>query len=90
MTQVSASEEFEFVVDLTGIREPGLRPTHNDPGHEASIEDVTVEGLRYVTWGKTIDLLDGIDRTNPEVRKLLANIAAALGDSATDALADNL
>ena len=102
MTQVSATSWFDFAVDLTGVYDKGQRATHNDPGYEASVEDAAVSGLRYErpAWVKgpagferkevSFDLLDGVDVTDPNVVKLLNNIADALGDHATDALADNL
>lgn len=90
MTQVSATGWFEFAVDLTGVYDKGQRPTHNDPGHEASVQDVTVDGISYERQGKTHNILDGVDVTDPNVVKLLNNIADALGDHATDALTDNL
>lgn len=73
-----------------------------EPGEPDGVEDIDVEAFtadqlvrtfnretRTVdrTW-RTIDLLAGVDRTNPEVGKLIANIIAYLGDDAETVLLD--
>lgn len=99
---VHATTSFEIEVDLSGTFQPGCpawgggrfeRPIN--PPEDASIEDVEVTGVNGLkrVWGfasgltwKSIDLLAGVDRNNPEVRKLLDNIANFLGEEAAELL----
>lgn len=94
--QIEQTHWTEFGVALRGVYEPGMRATHNDPGHDAAIVDVEVTGLvfekrvRDREFGQFInvefDCFKGVDMTNSEIKKLLGNIADALGDVAEEAL----
>lgn len=77
----------ELGIDLAGVFQRGYAQTHNDPGEPDGFEDITIEGLFCeVTLHKEINLLAGVDTTNPHVRRLLDNILNALGDAAHEAL----
>jgi hypothetical protein len=91
---VSATTSFEIEVNLSGTFQPGCaawgggrfeRPTN--PPEDDSVEDVEVCGLVALRFkGPSTNLLAGVDLKNPEVRKLLDNIANFLGDEAAEIL----
>ena len=88
---VSASVYAEIEIEVEGSWIPGLRQTHDDPGHAPYIEDMDVTGLwieRRESTGKMrrIDLLAGVDRASPAYKVLMANFEQAFQDEAEDAL----
>jgi len=93
--QVEATTTIEIEISLSGSIQPRQSQTHNDPGHDAFSEDVTVEDFGGVVtlpraglmrrW-KTVSFLKGVDCTQPDVIRLLNNIREFLGDDADDAL----
>jgi hypothetical protein len=87
---VAATTTFEVEIDLSGSLQPGERRTLNDPGHDAFVDDVEVEGvfgLRRVDgkWLR-VSLTAGMDPASPCTKAFLANVADYLGDDADDAL----
>jgi len=93
--QVEATTTIEIEISLSGSMQPGQSQTHNDPGHDAFVEDVTVEdfgglegtpkGAGFTRW-KRVSFLKGVDCTQPDVIRLLDNIREFLGDDADTAL----
>jgi len=91
---VTASTSIEIEVDLSGTFQPGCpawgggrfeRPLN--PPEDASVEDVEVCSLTAIRFrGPSTNLLAGVDIQNPEVRKLLDNIAIFLGEEAAELL----
>lgn len=92
--QVEATTTIEIEISLSGTVQSGQSQTHNDPGHDAFAEGVTVEdfggliayGKNYPRQHKFVSFLKGVDCTQPDVIRLLDNIREFLGDDADDAI----
>jgi hypothetical protein len=93
MRDVTATITIEIEVGFTGTYSPGYAGDRTDPPEPDGIEDLECEGLsveiQHPFEGgvyRSVNLLQGVDLRNPEVRKLLDNIANAVSDEATEAL----
>jgi hypothetical protein len=94
---------FEIEVSLSGSIDPGELPSGptyscgGTPGCDPFVEDMDVIDIGLVEseivngkvhW-KTISLLDGIDRKNPEIQKLFSNILAMMAEDAEMAILED-
>ena len=87
----TATTYIEIGVNLAGVFQRGYAATHTEPGERDGFEDITIEGLFFEeTLRKEINLLEGVDTTNPHVRRLLDNILNALGEAADEALMEEV
>lgn len=95
---VHAKAYLEIEIALSGTFSKGYPergPSYasgGEPGEPDAMEDIEAVGLsafRYdpaTRYNVPVSLMDGVDAKSPDVRKLLANVAAFLGDEAQDAL----
>lgn len=90
MGQITATTTFEVEVDLSGSLQPAQRQTMTDPGHDAFVEDVAVDGLcglrRNGGYWTRVNLLAGMDPASPCTKALIANLQDFVGESADEAL----
>ncbi len=86
----------ELLLHLTGLYHAPSAMNSDTGG--AFVEDAAIEGLTYDEWDgvsssigakrtyNRVDLLAGVDTSNPEVLKLLGNLFSAVERDAMDAL----
>ncbi len=96
-TPISTTLSLELTLHLTGLYHAPSAMNSDTGG--AFVEDAAIEGLTYEEWDgvspsigakrtyNTIDLLAGVDTSNPEVLKLLGNLFAAVEADAMEELA---
>jgi hypothetical protein len=87
---VKAETSLEIEVAVTGTIIPAYAGDSTCPPNESGVEDleaVNLWGLHRVAggWCRT-SLLDGVDRADPGVRKLLSNIEDFIREQASEAL----
>ena len=83
---------FEIETVLEGDVTPAEPASWDSPGYGAEVDSMVVKDLYFLRFNyKTrkhdrVDLLRGVDRKSPEIKRLLNNIAEAIGEDADDAL----
>jgi len=91
---MAATYAFEIELELEGFVEPYHAATYWQPAEGGNVEDLDIRdagALTYEparkTW-KRKSFLDGVDRKNPEVRKLLDNLLELVREDAEQAIID--
>jgi len=91
--EISTILSLEIEIGVTGSYQPSYAGDRTDPPEPDGIEDLECESLsveiQHPFEGgvyRSVNLLQGVDLRNPEVRKLLDNIANAVSDEATETL----
>lgn len=93
--QITSTLTFEVEIALTGDYVPYQPATRIDPAEGGYVEDIEIDGIGLVeldrsaknpshpngTW-RTTSLLDGIDKNDPAIQRLFANILAMRRDEA--------
>ena len=91
---MDATYAFEIELELEGFVEPYRPASYAGPAEGGEIADLDIRdagALTYEparkTW-KRKSFLDGVDRKNPEVRKLLDNLLELVREDAEQAIID--
>jgi hypothetical protein len=96
---LSSTLSLEIELSIEGEYAPGLRATHNDPGHPESIEDLNITDIALMRHsrvdGKTTwtakSIFNGVNLSSPDVQRLITNIlndADVFEDAANQLLAE--
>ena len=81
----------ELAVKVSGTVTPGFAGDRTDPPYCPDVEDVEIEDVgeaQAFGVSRFVSLLDGVDATNPEVKKVLANLLDRIRDNAVDAIVE--
>lgn len=91
---MTATYAFEIELELEGFVEPYRSATYWSPAEGGNVEDLDIRDAGTLTYEparktwKRKSFLDGVDRKNPEVRKLLDNLLELVREDAEQAIID--